>query len=175
MAIETLLYRQIIGQFATGVAVITAAVGGQAHGMTANALCSVSLDPLLVLICVDARAQTCRLIERAGGFAINILAEHQEALSRHFARHSTPGEDRMAEIPHRPGVHGAPILEGTLAYLECRLWATYPGGDHQIFVGEVVELGAGQAERPLLFYRGRYAHLEPLDLLGPVHPLSWFT
>ena len=146
-----------MGLFATGVTVVTTAHDGQVRGMTANSVTSVSLEPLSVLVCVNREAITHRILAGAGVFCVNILSDAQEALSRACARPDTPEAD-LQGVPYRPGITGAPIIEGALAYLDCRVAASLEFGTHTIFVGETIDLGATEG-RPLLFYRGAYAQL----------------
>ena len=150
--------RDVVGRFATGVTVVTMADGGQPCGMTANAFSSVSLDPPLVLICVDKAASVYEPIQRARAFAVNILSEDQRSLSDFFARHGRKGEgDPMGGFPHRSGKTGSPILDGTLAWLDCRLTEQFGGGDHSIVIGEVIDLQLSEPSgAPLLFYAGGY-------------------
>lgn len=151
-------FRRAVGRFASGVTVVTTVVDGVPHGMTANAFSSLSLDPLLVLVCVDRTAGLHALVERAGQFAVTVLAEDQEPESRWFASRWRPGgAGQFDEVDWRPGpVTGAPVLTGGLVYMECRLAATHPGGDHSIFVGEVLGFGDLAGEAPLIWYRGGY-------------------
>jgi flavin reductase (DIM6/NTAB) family NADH-FMN oxidoreductase RutF len=157
-AIDPLHFRQVIGHFATGVTVVTSGLGEQRHAMTANAVSSVSLEPLLVLVCIDTKARTLELVKRTGNFALNILAEDQEWIGRHCAARATAETDRLAIVPHHGGVTGAPIIDHSLAYVDCRLWAQYDGGDHAIVVGEVADVGLSGG-RPLLFFGGRFTSL----------------
>lgn len=159
-AVGTGLFRQVMGHFATGVTVVTTRLGGEYHGMTANAVCSVSLDPLLVLVCVDKEAHTHHYLAESGIFALNILAEDQEHLSRWFAseeRLNAP--EPLGGAPFCTAVTGAPLLDGCLAHLDCRVTARYEGGDHTIFVGRVEAAEINGERPPLLFFRGRYASL----------------
>jgi flavin reductase (DIM6/NTAB) family NADH-FMN oxidoreductase RutF len=153
-------FRRVMGHFATGVTVVTATSGaGVPHGLTANAISSVSLDPTLVLVCVERTADTEPVIREAGAFAINILPEERgEVLARRFAEVDTG--DRFSGVAHRPGSTGAPILERALAWLDCTVHEELPGGDHTIFLGKVV---AGDAEEgtPLVYYRGGYGRFQP--------------
>jgi hypothetical protein len=119
-----------MGNFATGVTILTTALGEELHGMTANAVCSVSLDPLLVLVCVNKQARTHAVLSESGVFAVNVLAEEQEHLSRLFADDAVDAAHSLTGLSYRRGVTGAPILTDCLAYVECRVVAAYPGGDH---------------------------------------------
>jgi len=149
-------FRRVMGQFTTGVTVVTTRLGDQVHGLTANAVCSVSLDPLLVLVCVDHTADTYPLLEKSGVFAVNVLSGEQEDLSRLFASTIEDKAARLEAMGCRTAVTGAPIIEGCLAYLDCRVVAAYPGGDHTIFVGQVEEAEITDDAPPLVFFRGRY-------------------
>jgi flavin reductase (DIM6/NTAB) family NADH-FMN oxidoreductase RutF len=153
-------FRNVLGAFATGVTVVTTRGEEHAYGMTANAFSSVSLDPPLILICARRASEGTERIERNGVFAVNILAEHQEPLSRYFASQERPrGRDAFSEVPHRALVSGAPILDGTVAYLDCSLHAAHDAGDHRIFIGEVLALEFNPDARPLLFHSGAYRFL----------------
>ena len=156
MTVDPMEFRSIIGHFATGVTVITTAAGDQLHGMTANAVSSLSLDPVMVLICVDKTTHTHRVLDEGGVFAVNMLGEHQEAVSRIFAKKGEPETGTLRGQPFRLGETGAPILSDCLAFLECRVAGTFDGGDHTIFLGQVVSEGVVEEMRPLLFYRGGY-------------------
>lgn len=149
-----------MGCFATGITVITVAQeDGEIHGMTANSFTSVSLDPLLVLVCVDQRARTHAHLQARQRFGINILAQDQRAISEYYARsvesHQHP-ETAGARFDRTS--HGTPVLHGALAYLECRLHSTQIAGDHTIFVAEVEEVVMGKGT-PLLYFRGQYKQL----------------
>lgn len=159
MAVDPLEFRSIIGHFATGVTVITTAAGEEMQGMTANAVTSLSLDPVMLLICVEKTTHTHGLLERSGVFAVNILAEHQEDVSRIFAKRAEPEIGTLRGQRFRLGDTGAPILEDCLAYIECRVADVMDGGDHSIFLGEVVHEGVVSEGKPLIFYRGGYASL----------------
>ncbi len=150
-------FRQAMGSFATGVTVITVAeAGGEVHGMTANAFTSVSLDPLLVLVCVDHQARTHAHLQQKKRFGINVLSEDQRAISEFYA-HSTEVHQRAEEAGARfdHTAHGTPVLRGALAYLECHLRHTQEAGDHSIFIAEVEEVVAREGN-PLLYFRGKY-------------------
>ena len=156
MSIDQLKFRQVMGHFATGVTVLTTAAGEELHGMTANAVCSVSLEPLLVLVCVNKLARTHPVLAKSGIFAFNVLGEGQEHVSRLFADDSADSEHNLTGLAYRRGVTGAPILEDCLAYVDCRVVATFPGGDHTIFVGAVEDVGVQREGPPLIFFRGGY-------------------
>ena len=143
--------------WATGVTVVTSRADERIHGMTVSAFTEVSLEPPLVLVCVDKASSTQTLIAEAGVFAVNILARDQERLSERFASKEDE-ERRFADLEYATGMTGSPLLSGTVANLDCRLVATHDGGDHIICVGEVVELRVSDSE-PLMFYRRTYRGL----------------
>ena len=150
-------FRAAVGTFATGVTVVTTSGEQHAYGMTANAFSSVSLDPPLVLVCVISNSEGSAHITRNGCFAVNILHANQEPMSRYFASRDRPrGRDSFREVPHRTHATGSPILEGALGFLDCRLHAEHEAGDHQIFIGEVLELGFEPDGQPLVFQGGQY-------------------
>lgn len=159
MTIDAKEYRGIIGQFATGVTVITTAVDGWLHGMTANAITSVSLDPLLLLVCVDKEAHTHDHLSRAGAFAVSILAEDQQDLSQTFATSNKPEEGRLQGVRYRIGENGAPIIDGCLASIQCEVTERTDAGDHTVFFGRVLDATAERDTVPLLFYQGKYREL----------------
>jgi flavin reductase (DIM6/NTAB) family NADH-FMN oxidoreductase RutF len=147
--------RRVLGHFATGVTVVaTRHIGGGACGLTANAFTSVSLDPPLVLVCVDQGSATFACLRENRFFAASFLAQDQHPLSHRFAQRR---DDKFEGVPFRAGGTGAPILEGALAHVECRTEAEYEGGDHTILVGRVVAAGVGPESTPLVFYRGAYS------------------
>ena len=147
------LFREVFGRFATGVAVITSIGAGGAGGMTANALCSLSLDPLLALVCFENRARTLPIVRESRRFGVNVLAADQEELAGVFAS-KLPEAEKLEGVDHRIA-HGVPLIEGTLAWAACELRELIAGGDHTIGIGEVVALGLGHGE-PLLWYAGGY-------------------
>jgi flavin reductase (DIM6/NTAB) family NADH-FMN oxidoreductase RutF len=147
------LFREVFGRFATGVAVITAAGADGSGGMTANALCSLSLDPLLALVCFENRARTLPIVRDAGRFGVNLLATEQEDIAGVFAS-KLPEAEKLVGVDHRLE-RGVPIIEGALAWATCELRELIAGGDHTIAIGEVKGLGLGDGE-PLLWYSGQY-------------------
>ena len=149
-------FRQALAHFATGVTIVTTCDGEQRPtGLTASAFCSVSLDPPLILICVDHKSQSFPHLRERGRFAINILHQGHEQLSRRFA---STRLDKFDGVPFTLGTLGVPLIDQALAYLECRTVSAHVEGDHTIFVGRVEAVGVGEGE-PLLYYRGRYHRL----------------
>lgn len=163
-------FRQSLGEFATGVAVITAQGPNESLiGMTMSSFNSVSLDPPLVLFSVDRRANSLLAMLEAKGFAVNILARDQEHLSNRFARALS---DKWDQVARTVGHAEAPLLTGALAHFECEPYANYDGGDHVIFVVKVVRhtMRAGSSP-PLIFFRGRYCDLVDQAVREPEWPL----
>ena len=159
MTIDAARYRQIIGHFATGVTVITTEHEGWLHGMTANAVASVSLNPLLLLVCVDKAANMHGQIAQAGRFAVNILTDEQEDISRTFAATTEPEQGRLQGITFRTGAHGSPLIDDALAFLDCAVTQAFEGGDHTIYLASVISGGLEEEGAPLLFYRGGYRRM----------------
>jgi flavin reductase len=161
MSVTQTEFRQALGSFATGVTVITVDYEGEVNGMTANAFSSVSLDPPLVLVCVDHRARTHAHLHARKRFGVNVLAANQRAISEYYAR---PAQDhRHAEKEAGARFdrtdHGTPVLQGALAYLECRLHTAQDAGDHTIFIAEVEKVVVRDGD-PLLYHRGEYRTIE---------------
>jgi flavin reductase len=155
MPFDSKKQRKILGHFATGVTLVTTGGIAGLHGMTANAVASLSLDPPLVLVAVDKRALTLDYLKRNRCFAVNILSLDQEEISRRFAM---PGPKDFSDLKTTNGVTAAPILADCLAYLDCEVVDILPGGDHEIFVGEIVA-GEHLGGEPLLYYSGGYRRL----------------
>jgi flavin reductase (DIM6/NTAB) family NADH-FMN oxidoreductase RutF len=146
-------FRSVMGRFATGVTVVTVSAPDGPVGMTANAVCSLSLDPLLLLVCFDNDARTLPVVRATGRFGVNVLAAGQEDLARLFAS-KRPEREKFAGVAHT--VHdGIPVIAGALAWVGCRLERLVPGGDHTIGIGAVEAAEAGHGE-PLLWFRGGY-------------------
>lgn len=150
---EPELFREVFGRFATGVAVITSATPSASGGMTANALCSLSLDPLLALVCFENNARTLSIVREAGRFGVNVLSADQEEVAEVFAS-KLPESEKLQGVAHR-FQDGVPIIEGALSWVVCTLSDLIAGGDHTIAIGEVVSMGLGGGD-PLLWYGGRY-------------------
>jgi flavin reductase (DIM6/NTAB) family NADH-FMN oxidoreductase RutF len=146
-----------MGHFATGVTIITTCDRqGNVYGLTANAITSVSLEPPLLLICIDRRAETFAHFYDSKSFTVNILTEDQQDLSSRFAK---SGGDKFSGLTCRPGRFGPPVLDGCLGYIECRIVATHEAGDHVIHIGQV-EGAEVRAGRPLLFFQGQYRKIQ---------------
>lgn len=156
-SVDRALFRRACAQFATGVVVATVVdSAGGPHGLTVNSFTSVSLDPPLVLFCIDLRAAVLPHFQAASHFAINVLASHQRDLSNRFA--SKP-DQRFDGVAWRPGETGAPVLDGCIAHLECLVRQVMEGGDHLIFLGEVVAAESPGGD-PLLYFSSRYQSLK---------------
>ena len=184
MAIEKDFFRLVAGQFATGVTVVTTQGQGKPAGITVNAFSSVSLEPQLVLVCIDLSSNTLPFIRESGAFAINMLTNEQEHLSRCFAMTTEERYEHFCHASFHTAATGSPIIDDVLAFIDTRVVAEYPGGDHVIFLGEVMAMGTdghiafareddranatvstediiGRTEdtAPLAYYRGKYRHL----------------
>ena len=156
MPIENNELRRVMGNFATGVTVITTCdEQGEPFGLTANAVTSVSLVPPLILICVDKKADTYPYFDRSMVFAVNILSDEQETISRRFA---TSGIEKFEGIAYRKSEIGCAILDDAVGHIDCRIVQSYDAGDHTIYVGEV-ESAEAEDVPPLLFFRGGYRKL----------------
>lgn len=153
-------FRDLCGRFATGIAIVTAFDrDDRPAGMTVNSFASVSLDPPLVSVAIDHAASAFGVLADAERWTVNILASHQEALSRRFA--STHAE-RFDGVGWRRGPDGELLLDGVLAHLTCARWSAVEAGDHLVLFGRVTGGGAAEHGRPLLYYRGGYADPERL-------------
>ena len=187
MAIATLFFRQVLSRFATGVTVVTTGSHEGLAGLTVNSFCSVSLDPPLVLVCVDLNSHTLVYFRKSGSFVVNILTDQQEYLSRCFATSSQERYEHFCHAAYHLAVTGSPVIDDALAFIDARIVAEYPGGDHIIFIGQVEAMGVGDHvvftdsadeqrsnlnehsgsaaiddyAAPLAYYRGQYRHLAP--------------
>ncbi len=155
MSIPPDLFKTVLSRWASGVTVVTCRRDGGIHGMTASSFSSVSMNPPLVLICVDRRNRTHGFIQEQRCFGIHILERKQEEVSNQCAGFRGEEGNQLLDATHRAEATGAPILDGALAWMDCRLWQEYDGGDHTIFVGEIVAAGAGEGD-PLLWYARGY-------------------
>lgn len=159
MPIDKDAFRRVLSNFAAGVTVVTTLDRDrQPHGLTATAFTSVSLDPPLVLVCIDKKAETYPHFGPAGVFAVNFLGADQRDVSQHFAKH---GGDKFSGLPWRRGVLGTPILDGSVGHVECRIANGFDGGDHTIYVGEIEAADANDGA-PLLYFRHAYHRVDGL-------------
>ncbi len=141
MSAEQDFFRQVMGQFPTGVTIVTTKSDEGLSGLTVNSFSSVSLEPPLVLICVDLKSHTLAYLRSSGSFAVNFLTDQQEELSRCFATNSAERYEYFCNAPYHVAATGAPVLDGVLAFIDARIVAEYPGGDHAIFLGQVEAMG----------------------------------
>ena len=155
-------FRRVMSTFATGVTVMTSLDGDEPHGMTANAVSSVSLDPMLVLVCVAHDADMCEVVRGAGVFGLSILGADRADLSDHFADPArAKGEAGFHDVATHHQQSGVPLLTDALATLDCRVWATYDGGDHDIVVGEVLHADTTDPAPALGYFRSHYVTIDP--------------
>lgn len=148
-------FRSAMSRFASGVTVASAVLDDVDHAMTASAFTSVSLDPPLVLICVDKSARFHQAIALTRTWAVSVLGDSQVEAARWLATRGRPLPGQLDGLPHRRGVEsGAALLDGALCWLECRTWEIYDGGDHSIVVGQVLSLEIGEEGEPLVYFRG---------------------
>jgi flavin reductase (DIM6/NTAB) family NADH-FMN oxidoreductase RutF len=155
-SVDEATFREAISHFATGVTVVTTVHRRRPAGMTASAVASLSLDPVLLLVCIDHKLPTHQAIDASRRFVVNVLGEGQDELALHFAR---PSPDKFAHVELKRG-HELPILEKAIAYFVCDVHERFPGGDHSIFIGRVRECGATPGRRPLLYFRSRFGSLK---------------
>lgn len=154
--IDSAMLRDALGHFATGVAVVTTVGdGGAPVGLTISSFNSVSLTPPLILWSLARTAPSFDAFRRHGSFGINILARDQQDLCMQFAR---PSDNKFANVSHRPGYDNVPLIDGVHAQLECKTYRRYEGGDHEIYLGEVVGISTFE-KQPLVFHRGQFTHL----------------
>ncbi len=147
-------YRDTIGQFATGVTVVTTTGPDGPAGMTTNAIASLSLDPLLLVVCFNRGSRTLEVVRDSRRFAVNILRADDAALAAVFASKRV-GREKFESVTHTEA-HGVPVLDSALAWIACELRELVAGGDHEIGIGEVIGLGPLQDADPLVYFRGRY-------------------
>jgi 3-hydroxy-9,10-secoandrosta-1,3,5(10)-triene-9,17-dione monooxygenase reductase component len=153
-------YRDAIGHFATGVTIVTTTGPDGPAGMTTNAVASLSLDPLLLLVCFHRDSRTLDVVRAARSFAVNVLSVEDRDLAAVFASKRVPRE-KFDSVTHTVA-HGVPVLDRALAWIACELRELLPGGDHVIGIGEVIGMGVGGQQRdPLIYFRGRYTSIAP--------------
>jgi 3-hydroxy-9,10-secoandrosta-1,3,5(10)-triene-9,17-dione monooxygenase reductase component len=153
-AVDTLRFRQVIGHFPTGVAIVTCYGPDGPTGLTTNAITSVSLEPLLLLVCFDNTSRTLPAVREARRFCVNVLRAGQEDLARVFASKRVARE-KFEAVTHLEA-HGVPVLDGALAWLACDLDALHPAGDHTIGIGAITQMDADPTGEPLVWFRGDY-------------------
>ena len=149
-------FREVLGHFATGITIVTATDEGEPVGFSCQSFAALSLDPPRVILAPAKSSTSWPRIARAGSFCVNILGEHQEAICRAFA---VSGGDKFDGVDWTPGVTGSPLIDGSLATVECTLGAIYEGGDHELVTGHVVDMEIGKGS-PLLFYRSGFGRFE---------------
>lgn len=151
------VFRDTIGRFATGVTIVTSSGPEGPAGMTTNGVTSLSLNPLLLIVCFEGRSRTLDVVRQSGRFAVNVLRAGDEDLAVVFASKRV-GPEKFETLTDRAWstVHGVPVLDRALAWIACELRELLPGGDHEIGIGEVVGTGVGDEGDPLVFYRGDY-------------------
>ena len=160
VAITDANLRKMRGLFASGVTAVTTSLDGRLHGVTVSAFMSVSLDPPLVLIALGNETATRDMLTESSIFAVNLLSDDQEFLSERFAARAPLVNEEFEGVPYFVAATGAPILEHSLAWYDCRVEATHPGGDHTLFVGRVEAIGFGDKDRqPLIYFANRYRRL----------------
>ena len=154
--------RALMGHFATGVTVVAARHGPLMAGMTANAIATISVDPPILMVSIARKAETHGAIVGSHAFSVSVLADDQEGLAECFAQPTTADKLKgFCDAPWHEAETGSPILEGALAYFDCRLTERLPGGDHTIFLGEIVAAGYREDAAPLIWYGSRYHRLAP--------------
>lgn len=152
--------RAMMARFATGVSVVAARHGPLLAGMTANAIASISIDPPLMLASINHRSETHGAILGSHSFAVSVLSAEQRALADCFAQPTTAAKlQRFCDAPWHDAETGSPILDGAMAFFDCRLVATHPGGDHTLFVGEIVAAGFEEDAEPLIWFGSGYRAL----------------
>ena len=158
MAIDPDTFRDVLSRWATGITVVTCHGARGVHGMTASAFCPVSMEPPLILVCVDRRRYTHALIEEQGAFGISLLSTEMQEVSDRCAGFTGEEGHWLNDLGWRVEVTVAPILNESLSWLDCSLWRSHDGGDHTIYVGEIRTGGCSEGE-PLLWYRRGYRRL----------------
>ena len=155
MTIDDARFKEAMSHFASGVTVVTTEHDGTPYGMTVASFASLSLRPPLVLVCIEKSVKTHEAIRAAGVFGVSILARAQADVSGRFA---SKADDKFAGVNVRRGEHGVPLIDGAICTLECRVHEQLPGGDHSIFIGEVLDAQMGDGQ-PLVYYRSAYREI----------------
>lgn len=156
-AFDSKMFRSVLGHFGTGVTVVSADDGAHMAGLACQSFAALSLDPPLVLFCPAKTSGSWQVIERAGRFAVNVLAADQDDVSTVFG---SRGVDKFASVDWTYSPSGSPLIDGVLTWIDCTLETVHEAGDHYVVIGRVHALGEPRDERPLLFYQGRYSVTE---------------
>ncbi|MGL4306960.1 MAG: 3-hydroxy-9,10-secoandrosta-1,3,5(10)-triene-9,17-dione monooxygenase reductase subunit [Mycobacteriaceae bacterium] len=164
--IDPKIFRQVLGQFCTGITIITAIDQGEPVGFTCQSFAALSLDPPLVLFCPTKQSRSWKAIEVSGKFCVNVLTEQQQQVCAKFG---SPEPDKFSGTDWELSALGSPILKNSLAHIDCTVESVHDGGDHYVVFGRVHSLSELREERPLLFYRGQYTGIEPAKTV----PASW--
>ncbi|MEU5955056.1 flavin reductase family protein [Streptomyces sp. NPDC047525] len=153
-------FRQAMGRFLTGVAVVTSSGPEGPHGTTVSSLASVSLEPPMLLVCLGHTSRGARTIGSTGAFTVNVLGQDQSELAGWFASSRRPlGSAGFAGVPHRIGSSGAPVLDGAVVHLDCRVAQEVSAGDHSIFIADVTGIGFTERADPLAYHQGQFLSL----------------
>jgi len=160
MSVSPELFRNTLAKFCTGVTIITTKNQDGIHGLTVNAFTSVSLDPPLILVCIQQNGLSHSTLSECETFVVNILSLEQKELSDRFANPALDSEERFRDLSFQVSENGVPILAGNLGHLECRVVNQFEGGDHTIFIGRVENGDFSEGKQPLLFYDSGYAYLK---------------
>ncbi|HEY8772047.1 MAG TPA: flavin reductase family protein [Candidatus Limnocylindria bacterium] len=159
--------RAMMGRFATGVTVVAARHGPLLAGMTANAIASISLDPPLLMASINRKSETHVAIVGSHSFAVSVLGAEQRAIADCFALPTTAGKlQQFCDAPWHEAETGSPILEGAIAFFDCRLHESHPAGTHTIFIGEIVAAGYEEGGEPLIWFGSRYRGMAPAEAEG---------
>lgn len=152
--------RDLRTHFAAGVVVVTSRLGQELRGATVTAFCFAALEPPLALVCFERPSRLAEMIEASGVFAVNALKWRDQFLADRFAGHAPLVDGRFSDVPHHFGATGVPLLEVALAWLDCRVTATWPAGDHTLFLGQIEAGETGPGNEPLVYFRRRYLRFE---------------
>jgi flavin reductase (DIM6/NTAB) family NADH-FMN oxidoreductase RutF len=170
LAVDETAYREAIAHFATGVTVITTNVDGRPAGMTASAVASLSLAPVLLLVCISTHLPTHEALERSGRFAVNVLGEEHEELARRFARRA---DDKFVGVALNPK-YDLPVLADAIAHFTCDVREKIPGGDHSIFIGQVTECAHVRGRKPLVYFKSSFGRIDdPAKAARELYTGAW--
>lgn len=159
MVIDRDQFKDVVSKFVSGVTVVTTADERGFHGVTVSSFCSLSLDPPLILVCIDKSIQSHDLITSAPRFAVNILSRGQTFLAEQFSGQTPLADPGFSRVPHHLSESGLPLIDRAVAWIECQAWGTYDGGDHTIFAGQVVSGDLGDEDDPLVYFDRAFTEL----------------